>query len=110
MAEISHSTRRLDLKLKRIDYEKAGVLEYVVWQLDPPELYWFDFQSGQRLKPDRQGIYRSRIFPGLWIHRHALLSRDSARLIAVLPQGLASRAHAAFVKRLQTAHRNLNGS
>src|SRR5262249_1552376 len=30
LAEISHGTKRLDLDFKRLDYEKAGVLEYVV--------------------------------------------------------------------------------
>jgi hypothetical protein len=45
------------------------------------------------------------VFPGLWLDEAALLRLDSGRLMEVLQQGLASRAHAAFVKRLQTAHR-----
>ena len=110
LAEIAHTTRRLDLKLKPIDYEQAGVQEYLVCCLDPPEVHWFDLASGKPLKPDRQGIYRSRVFPGLWIDQQALLACDSPRLIAVLQQGLASRAHAAFVKRLQIAHRKLSGN
>jgi Uma2 family endonuclease len=110
LAEISHRTRRLDLDLKRLDYQQAGVREYLVWCLEPPELHWFDFTCGKPLKPDRQGIYRSRVFPGLWIARQALLDCDTLRLIAVLQQGLASRAHAAFVKRLQAAHRKLSGN
>ena len=35
----------------------------------------------------------------------ALLARDSVRLIAAVQQGLASRQHAAFVKRLEAARR-----
>jgi hypothetical protein len=49
--------------------------------------------------------YRSRVFPGLWLDEAALLRLDVARLMEVLQQGLASRAHAAFVKRLQAARR-----
>jgi hypothetical protein len=110
LAEVSHHTRRLDLDFKRLDYEQAGVLEYLVWCLEPAELHWFDLTSGQLLKPDRQGIYRSRVFPGLWIDRQALLDCDTLRLIEVLQRGLASRAHAAFVKRLQAAHCKLTGN
>jgi hypothetical protein len=50
-------------------------------------------------------VWRSRAFPGLWLDGGALLARDSARLIAVVQQGLASREHARFVQRLQGAGR-----
>jgi Uma2 family endonuclease len=108
LAEISHSTRSIDMHQKRDDYERAGVLEYVVLCVEEQEVYWWHFPSGRRIKPDRQGIARSRVFPGLWIDVPALMSRDGKRLIVVLQQGLASRAHAAFVKRLETAHRKRN--
>jgi Uma2 family endonuclease len=104
MVEVSHSTKVLDLRHKRRDYEKAGVLEYMVLSVEEQELYWWHFPSGGTIKPDRRGILRSREFPGLWIHRRALLARDTKKLIDVVQQGLASRAHAAFVKRLEAAH------
>lgn len=105
IAEIAYSSRATDLHHKREDYERAGVLEYLVVSVEEPELYWFNFVTGRSISPNRQGICCSRVFPGLWIHRQALLDRDSARLEAILRQGLASRAHAAFVKRLEKARK-----
>jgi Uma2 family endonuclease len=105
MVEISESTRAIDMHQKRDDYERAGVLEYVVLCLEEQELNWWHFPSGRTIKPNLQGISRSRVFPGLWIDGPALLARDTKRLIEAVEQGLASRAHAAFVKRLQAAHR-----
>jgi Uma2 family endonuclease len=105
LAEIASSSRAIDLNQKREDYERAGVLEYLVLSLEEEQLHWFDFASGRSIAAGRQGISRSRAFPGLWLDGQALLARDSARTLEVMHQGLASREHAAFVKRLQTAHR-----
>jgi Uma2 family endonuclease len=105
LAEIAYSTRAIDLHLKKEDYQRARVLEYLVVSLEEKQLYWFRFPSGTALKPDRQGIYRSRVFPGLWIDGQALLARDSARIMEVVQRGLAHPSHAAFVKRLQAARR-----
>lgn len=105
LAEIAYSSRAIDMNQKRQDYERAGVLEYLVLCLEEQELHWFHFPSGQPISPNRQGVYRSRVFPGLWLDGRALLARDSARLTEVVQQGLASRAHTAFVKRLQRARR-----
>jgi Uma2 family endonuclease len=105
LVEISYSTRALDMHAKRDDYRQTGVLEYLVVCVEEKELYWFAFPEGRRLAPDRQGVYRSRVFPGLWIDGPALLRLDSARVGEVLQQGLASRLHAAFVKRLAKARR-----
>ncbi|MCI0461117.1 MAG: Uma2 family endonuclease, partial [Gemmataceae bacterium] len=105
LTEIAHSTRAIDLHRKKDDYQQAGVLEYLVFCVEEQELYWYRFPSGRLLKANRQGIYRSQVFPGLWIDRQALRKRDTPRLSAVLQEGLASREHAAFVKRLQAARR-----
>jgi Uma2 family endonuclease len=107
LAEIAHSTRAIDMGQKRVDYERAGVSEYVVVCVEEQELHWFNFRTGKPIRRNRQGIYKSKVFPGLWIDSRALLARDSARLIAVVQQGLASREHARFVKRLQAAHHKL---
>jgi hypothetical protein len=50
---------------------------------------------------DADGIFRSRVFPGLWLHANALLQRDGVTVIEVLRQGLATPEHAAFVRQLQ---------
>jgi hypothetical protein len=101
MSEIAHSTVAIDMHRKRDDYQRAGVCEYLVVCLEEEEIHWFDFRAGKEIQPTRQGIYRSRVFPGLWIDGPALFEGNSARLMAVLNQGLASREHLRFVKQLQ---------
>ena len=105
LAEIAYSTVSLAMHLKKADYKRAGVQEYIVVCVEEQELHWFDFKSGGIILPDSKGISRSRVFPGLWIDGRALLARESSRVLKALKQGLASREHAAFVRRLQTAHR-----
>jgi Uma2 family endonuclease len=105
IAEIAHSSRAMDMHQKKEDYLKAGVLEYLVLCVEEGELHWFHFPSGKPIKLNRQGVYRSRVFPGLWIDRRALLEGDSPRLAEVVRVGTASREHAAFVKHLRAARR-----
>lgn len=105
VVEIAHSTRSVDLNQKRETYEAAGAKEYLVLVLENPALHWFDFRAGTAIKPDRAGIHRSRVFPGLWIDGPALIARDGPRLLEVVHTGIASKEHAAFVKRLDRARR-----
>jgi Uma2 family endonuclease len=100
VAEVAHSSRAIDLGRKRQDYLEAGVQEYVVLCLEEQELRWFHFPSRRQLKPDRGGVWKSRVFPGLWVDGPALLAHDSARLLATAQQGLATPEHAAFARRL----------
>lgn len=109
VAEIAHSTRGLAMNQKRADYEQAGVAEYLVLCVEEQELHWFDFRSEKPIKPGGEGISRSRVFPGLWLDGAALLARNLPRVIAVVQQGIASRPHAAFVKRLAAARRKKGG-
>lgn len=106
IAEVSLSREAIDLGAKRADYEKAGVREYLVLCLASQTLRWFDFRSGNEIRP-RRGVYRSRIFPGLWIDGPALLAGDSARLHQTVQQGIATPAHARFVARLERARQRL---
>lgn len=105
VAEIAHSSRAIDMNQKREDYEQAGVLEYLVLCLEERELYWFHFPSGRPIHADKDGIARSRVFPGLWIDVPALLECDGSRLVTAVQRGLAAPAHAAFVKRLEKARK-----
>lgn len=104
IAEVSHATRHLDLGQKRVVYRDAGVIEYLVLDVEKQLLHWFHFPSDETIQPNRRGVAKSRVFPGLWLDVKALLARDSTMLIAAVQKGLTSRAHAAFVKRLQAAH------
>jgi Uma2 family endonuclease len=105
LAEIAYSSRAIDMKQKREDYENAGVVEYLVLCIEEQEIHWFHFPSKRRIRPNREGTSRSRIFPGLWLDVPALLAKNSARVEEVVRQGIASREHTEFVKRLETAHR-----
>jgi Uma2 family endonuclease len=109
LVEVSITTQRIDLRLKRADYEREGVCEYIVLDGERKEIHWFNFREGGSILPNRRGVYRSRVFPGLWIDGPALLARDSAKMEQVVMAGLASREHAAFVKRLEAARRRLAG-
>jgi Uma2 family endonuclease len=105
VVEVAKASRYIDLGPKLDDYERAGVLEYVVRALDPDEVLWFEQAQGALTpKPsDGDGLFRSTTFPGLWLDPQALLAGDTGRLRAVLDQGLARPEHAAFVARLAAA-------
>ena len=105
LVEVSHTTRYTDLGPKLDDYERAGVLEYVVRALEPDEVLWHVLREGRlvAVPPDAGGLYRSRVFPGLWLDPQALLARDTRRLRAVLDQARATPEHPAFVAKLAAA-------
>jgi Uma2 family endonuclease len=100
VAEIALTSRAIDLGVKRKRYIKAGVLEYIVVCLKPKKLRWFELQSARELSPGDDGVFRSIVFPGLWIHSEALLELDYAKALDVLCQGLATPEHEEFVARL----------
>ena len=102
VVEVAKSSKRIDVGEKRADYERAGVLVYVVVTLDPGEVHWHVRRGGrlERIPRDPDGIYRTDVFPGLWLDPAALLRGDLAGVIAILERGLASPEHAAFVARL----------
>jgi Uma2 family endonuclease len=102
VGEVASSSEALDLHRKRDDYERAGVKEYVVVALRQQSVFWFVRRNGAfvDLPPGPDGIFRSEVFPGIWLDPAALLRGDGRRLIEVLNQGLATPEHAAFVADL----------
>ena len=102
VVEIARSSRRIDLGPKFRDYERTGVLEYLVVALDPDEIHWFVRREDRfsRRPPDPDGSYRSEIFPGLWLAPQTLFDDDLDGLLATLDLGLATPEHAEFVARL----------
>src|SRR5262249_18331242 len=103
--EISHTSRYTDLGPKFEDYERVGVQEYIVRAIEPDEIYWFVLRIGRfvDLEPAPDGIYRSEVFPGLWLDPAALLAGDTRRLRPVVELGCATPEHVAFVARLAAA-------
>lgn len=105
VVEVAASSASIDLGAKLEVYRRTGVREYLVCRVLDGELDWFVLRGKQyrRLKAVRDGIYRSKVFPGLWLDGAALLDGDLPRLLAVLKEGMRSREHAAFVAKLRAA-------
>lgn len=105
VVEVSKATRYIDLGPKLAEYQRAGVLEYVVCAFDPDEVHWFGQVHGllveQPLGVD--GLFRSMVFPGLWLDPRALIAGDRQRLREVVDLGCATPEHAAFVQELAEA-------
>ncbi len=102
IVEVATSTASIDLNSKLRVYQRNNVREYLVWRVLDRAIDWFELVEGeyQRLEPGADGISRSRIFPGLWLDRQALLAANLPRVLEVLQLGLADAAHPAFVARL----------
>ena len=98
--EICVSSRSYDLGPKLDLYRRAGVPEYLAVIVEDKRFEWRVLTRGsyRLMKPTAQGIFRSRIFPGLWIDEAAFWRDDSDRLLAVLNQGLASPEHRRFLE------------
>lgn len=105
VGEVSDSTESIDRNRKKLDYEKAGVREYMVAALRTGQVFWYIRRRGKfkEMAPGSDGIFRSEVFPGLWLDPAAFLKRDGKRVLAVLHQGLASPEHATFVAKLKKA-------
>ena len=80
VGEISASTASIDLNLKFHVYRRNGVREYIVWRVLENAIDWFVLRDAQfeRLAAGADGIFRSEVFPGLWLDSAALLERRFA--------------------------------
>jgi Uma2 family endonuclease len=109
VAEISHSTRAIDLHAKQADYARHGVREYLVVAVQEELVHWFDLTEPLELAVPRDGICRTRQFPGLWIDAHALFANDHERLLAGIYHGIESPDHAGFVRILAERQASTSG-
>ncbi len=103
VAEVSASSVSIDLNRKLTIYQRNGVREYLVWRVLDGAVDWFVLRGGQyvRLIPDpADGLFKSEVFPGLWLDPSALVGRDRQTVLNALSRGLASSGHAAFVQQL----------
>lgn len=103
VAEVAHSSRAIDLHLKKDRYTLARVPEYIVLCLEPEKLYWFDLSLQEELTPTEDGIWRSRIFPGLWIHGGGLLKHDYRLCLDILNRGMDTAEYRRFSSKLKSA-------
>jgi Uma2 family endonuclease len=102
VVEVAASKVSIALNAKLQVYCRNGVCEYIVWRVLDQDIDWFVLREGQydRLQPGADGLYRSEIFPGLWLDAAALLRGDLATVLAAVQRGIASPEHAAFVAKL----------
>jgi hypothetical protein len=102
VGELSSSSIPRDLKQKLPLYRDNGVQEYVVWKTEAKEIVWFRLQGREfvEVSPDDDGVYRSAVFPGLWLDPTAMIGGDLKRVLRVLRKGLRSPEHARFLRRL----------
>jgi Uma2 family endonuclease len=102
VAEVAASSASYDLNIKLTVYRRNGVREYIVWRVLDRQIDWFVLRDGEfvRLPLDDAGLYRSEVFPGLWLDPAALVRGDTQSVQTTLQRGLASREHADFVSRL----------
>jgi|SwirhirootsSR2_FD_contig_41_10106945_length_976_multi_2_in_0_out_0_2 Uma2 family endonuclease len=97
IVDVASSSESIDLHRKRRDYEQAGVLEYVVVVLRQRVVRWFVLQDGtyREVEADAQGLFKSSVFPGLWLDTPALLRLDGRQVMATLQHGIETPEHAA---------------
>jgi Uma2 family endonuclease len=102
VAEVAASSISIDLHKKKDIYLRNAIREYLVLAVDEIRVFWFVLAGGvyEELVPDRRGVVRSRIFPGLWLDTNALARGDGARVLTILKRGLASKAHSKFAQEL----------
>jgi Uma2 family endonuclease len=104
IVEVASSSASIDLHAKRRDYEQRGVLEYMVVVIRRGVIRWFVWRDNayEEITVDENGIFKSTVFPGLWLHAEALLQLDGLKVMDILRQGMATPEYAAFVRRLQS--------
>ncbi len=84
VSEVAATSASIDLNVKLAVYRRNGVREYIVWRVLDRAIDWFILRDGRydRLAPGADGVYRSEIFPGLWLDAAALLRGDLAAVLS----------------------------
>jgi hypothetical protein len=102
VAEVCLSSRSFDLGPKLALYQRAGVAEYVAIVLEEHRVQWRVLEAGSyRMLDSVDGLFRSRIFPGLWLDEKTFWAGDSKRMLGVLQHGLSSDECKMFLERLR---------
>jgi Uma2 family endonuclease len=104
VAEIAASSASIDLHGKFHVYRRHGVQEYIVWRVLEEAMDWFVLEEGRyrALEADAGGVFKSRVFPGLWLDAPAMVRGDGLAVLKVLQEGMNSEEHAQFAARLKS--------
>jgi Uma2 family endonuclease len=102
LAEVCLSSTAYDLHQKLELYQTEGVQEYLAVLVFEQELRWHRLVDGvyQVVPVSPDGVYRSAVLPGLWLHEVAFMEDNVPQIVATLTQGLNSPEHVAFVEQL----------
>jgi Uma2 family endonuclease len=102
LVEVCNTTESMDLNQKFELYEEARIAEYLVVVVKKRQIRWHRLFKGKYklIMPDANEIYRSRVFPGLWLDSKALFKNELAKLLVTLQEGIASEEHQQFVATL----------
>lgn len=102
LAEVCLSSASYDLHDKFELYKAARIPEYLAVLLYEHEVRWHVLvgRRYQLLSADRDGLLRSRVFPGLWLDSKALLASNIQQVLARLQEGLHSPEHKRFIAKL----------
>jgi Uma2 family endonuclease len=103
--EICVTSTEIDFGAKLRLYQRAGVREYITVESLTNRLVWRLLENGVYVNQPvpADGIYRSQVFPGLWLDIAVFWADDGPKMLATLNAGLASPQHQHFVERLAAA-------
>jgi hypothetical protein len=106
LAEICRSSASYDLHVKLDLYQKARVPEYLTVLLFEREIRWHVLVDGtyHLLSPDGDGVWRSKVFPGLWLDGPALLAGNLPQVLSRLEDGVQSVEHKKSVEEIARRH------
>jgi Uma2 family endonuclease len=101
VAEVSFTSLRNDVGIRREMFQRHGVQEYLVWRVEEQTFAWWRLLDGEyvEIEADSHGVLRSEVFPRLWLDTRAMIGDDVPGILATLNAGLASPEHADFQKR-----------
>jgi len=105
IVEIAASSVSIDVHDKLKVYRRNQVQEYLVWRVEDGEIDWFGLtNNGEyiQLQSNSEGIICSKVFPGLWLDKKALLTGNLIKVIEVVQMGLATVKHQDFVDNLSS--------
>lgn len=102
IVEISGASAALDLGPKLKLYERMGVQEYITFELAKRQITWRILEKGTYTiqKHGTDGIFRSAVFPGLWLDNTAFCADDGQKVLSTLQVGLNSVDHQQFITEL----------
>jgi Uma2 family endonuclease len=99
--EIAASSTAIDLHDKKNAYRRNGVKEYLVWSVLDRQIHCFSLVEGNYLElTARDQVWKSQVFPGLWLDQAALLAGQMQQVLTIVQTGIGSPEHQTFVQQL----------